>query len=429
MDSTIEAALQPGRYISYNDGDSFVGNLQRVEAEITKLVGSEPARAVTLYETFMAGCLAKADDIDDSDGEFGTIAGGLFGGWIEARQAAGADRSETARLLLGRMDDDPYGFCNDLELSAVQVLDKAGLEAFEQEVRGRFDQAGPNANFVRDRWCQVLKAVYSQRRDIGKYIDLTARTGTTPADCETIAAMFQAKRKPSDALTWVERGLAMGKPNDFWGGTSDKLGEMRRALLVKLGRAGEALDSAWAEFQAHPGTDTYEQLLRYVPKTERGAWRERAMEAAQQGDLGSLIGLWIAAKEMGRLAERLDGARDAELERLSHYVTEPAAECLAKNHPAVAAKVFRALCIRVLDAGKSQYYYAALAHLEKAQSCYRRAGLDAHWETLAAEIRSKHHRKSGFMPGFERIVRGAGPSREPSFLDEARKRWANRARS
>jgi uncharacterized Zn finger protein len=204
---------------------------------------------------------------------------------------------------------------------------------------------------------------------------------------------------------------------------------MRRALLVKLGRAGEALDSAWAEFQAHPGTATYEQLLRYVPKAERGAWREKAMEAAQEGDLGSLIGLWVAAKEIERLAERLDRARDAELERLSHYVTEPAAECLAKTHPAVAAKVFRALCIRVLNAGKSQYYYAALAHLEKAQSCYHRAGLDAHWEALAAEIRSKHHRKSGFMPGFERIVRGAGPSREPSFLDEARKRWASRAKS
>jgi len=428
MDRAIEAAFQPGRYIPYNDNPSFIDDLQRAEAEIAKLIGSDPARAVTLYETLLAGCNAKADDIDDSDCDFGTFASGLFCGWITARQAAGADRGETARLLLGWMDDDPYGFCNDLELSAVKVLDRAGLEAFEREVRARFDKecaalgepdgpAGPNRHYARDRWGQMLKAVYSQRGDVGKYIDLTVQTELTQADCEAIAAMFQAKRKPNDALAWVERGIAIRKPDAFGGGASYKLGEMRRALLVKLGRAGEALDSAWAEFQAHPGKSTYEQLVRYIPKAERGVWRERAMETAKQGDLGSLIELWISAKEVGRLAERLDGASDAALEKLSHYVTEPAAESLAKTHPGVAAKVFRALCMRILDAGKSQYYYAALSNLEKAKICYQRAGLDARWQNLAAEIRRKHHRKTGFMPGFERIQRAPAlsPKEPPRF--------------
>ena len=63
--------------------------LRRAEEEIAKLVGADPARAVALYETFQAGCNAKAEEIDDSDGELGTFAGGLFCGWIEARQAAG----------------------------------------------------------------------------------------------------------------------------------------------------------------------------------------------------------------------------------------------------------------------------------------------------------------------------------------------------
>jgi hypothetical protein len=60
--------------------------------------------------------------------------------------------------------------------------------------------------------------------------------------------MFQARRKPNDALAWVERGLAIEKRNAFGGGATYKLGAMRRALLVKLGRGGEALDSAWAQF-------------------------------------------------------------------------------------------------------------------------------------------------------------------------------------
>src|SRR5216683_1475080 len=73
-------------------------------------------------------------------------------------------------------------------------------------------------------------------------------------------------------------------------------------------------------------------------------------------------------------------------------------------------------------------YYAALSDLEKAKNCYQSVGLDARWQALVAEIRREHHRKSGFMPGFERIIRGAGPSKEPSFLDRARGRWARTAK-
>jgi len=338
------------------------------------------------------------------------------------------------------MDDDQYGFCNDLALSAVKVLDRPGMEAFEGEVLAHFNKecaalseqkrpAAPNPNYARDRWSRMLKAVYSQQRNVAKYIELTERTGLTQAECEAIAAMFQARRKTNDALAWVERGLAAEKPNALGGGVSHKLGKMRRALLVKLDCGGEALDSAWAEFQARPGKFTYEELVRYVPKAERGEWHKKAMEAAEQGDLRSLIELWVGAKEVGRLAERLERTSDAKLESLSHYVTEPAAERLAKTHPAVAAKIFRALCVRIIDAGKSKYYSDALSNLEKAKNCYQRAGLDAQWQALIAEIRREHHRKSGFMPSFERIVRGTGPSGEPSFLNRARSRWVRREKA
>ena len=168
--------------------------------------------------------------------------------------------------------------------------------------------------------------------------------------------------------------------------------------------------------------------MRYVPKPARGAWHEKAMAASEKGELYSVIGLWLGAKEIGRLAEKLDAASNKQLESLSHSVTEPAAERLARTHPGVAAKVFRAMGVRIIDAGKSKYYDAALSNFQKARTCYRKAGLDAQWNALAAEIREKHRRKTGFMPGFEKLVAGAGPDREPSFLDRARKRWEKQGR-
>jgi uncharacterized Zn finger protein len=125
-----------------------------------------------------------------------------------------------------------------------------------------------------------------------------------------------------------------------------------------------------------------------------------------EADLGSLIELWLETKEIERLVERLRRVKDSELEALSHYTTEPVAKRLVKSHPAVAAKVFRALGMRILNAKKSKYYDAALSNFEDAKNCYARAGLDAKWKAVVDEVRQAHHRKVGFMGGFERLVSG-----------------------
>ena len=94
----------------------------------------------------------------------------------------------------------------------------------------------------------------------------------------------------------------------------------------------------------------------------------------------------------------------------------------------MAAKIFRALCMRTLKASKSKYHDAALAHLENARRCCLAAGLAHWWEALALEIRRDHYRKSNFMPGFNTIVAGQRVQVEPSFLDRARWQWARKAK-
>jgi hypothetical protein len=98
IDSMIEYAVQPGSFIGRNEGLDFVSDLSRVEREIANLVASEPARAVTLYEAFIAACNEKAEEVDDSDGEFGTFAGGLYCGWIAARNGWTTIRTVSATI-------------------------------------------------------------------------------------------------------------------------------------------------------------------------------------------------------------------------------------------------------------------------------------------------------------------------------------------
>ncbi|MGB5638814.1 MAG: hypothetical protein WBM63_06825, partial [Sedimenticolaceae bacterium] len=70
----------------------------------------------------------------------------------------------------------------------------------------------------------------------------------------------------------------------------------------------------------------------------------------------------------------------------------------------------------------------ALLNFESAKRCFERAGLVADWKEIVSQVRADHHRKRGFMPGFERLVAGSGPSAEPSFLDVAKTRWNERER-
>ena len=96
---------------------------------------------------------------------------------------------------------------------------------------------------------------------------------------------------------------------------------------------------------------------------------------------------------------------------------------LERPHPETAARVYRVLGMRIVNAGKSKYYFAALGHLEHAKKCYERVGLNVEWESLVADVRARHYRKKGFMAGLERIVSGEAKRREPTFLERARSRW------
>lgn len=441
LEQAMELALQLEDFIDYGAAWSFVMELEEVEEQMEKLLLDEPERAIDLYETFIAGCYEKAEEIDDSSGNFGTFVGSLFCGWIEARQAAGADADQTAERLVGWMDKDDYGFCYRLESEAVKVLSSKGLSPFASRVRARFDAAGRtkppkdkqrtwrDTNSRRRYWGGVLKTIHAAQRDVDAYVSLCKETGLLPVDCEFIAGMLQSRRKPDQALEWVERGLDLEKQNPGGQGSSYKLADMKRTLLVKLGHTDEALASAWTEFKEYPCKLAYDQFMKYVPKKERTAWHDKAMNVSADADLHFVIELWLATKEMDRLVERLRTAPHQELESLSHYTAEPVAKKLVRLHPDVAAKIYRALGMRILNSRKSKYYDAALSHFEQARRCYRKAGADPTWEELVEEIQQTHHRKSAFMPGFEQLVQGKKPHDKSSFIDRTKRRkrsWAQR---
>jgi len=148
--SDIEHALSFGTFVGYRSGHAFIERLESVQARIAPLIRkpAEAPRAVSLLETFNAGCYEKAEEIDDSGGSFGDFALELFGDWIRARQAAKAGPDETARMLLSWMENDDYGYRGRLGTEAVAALNRSGLDAYERAVMEKAEEA---ARAVRER--------------------------------------------------------------------------------------------------------------------------------------------------------------------------------------------------------------------------------------------------------------------------------------
>jgi hypothetical protein len=246
-------------------------------------------------------------------------------------------------------------------------------------------------------------------------------TGVTAKDCLAVARMFITCCSPDDALVWVERGLELCKKTRHGAMEDYDLKRLRREILTVLGRGNEALEDAWVEYCRKPCMPAYEDLMKLVPDSDRLKWHDKAIDATENADFDSLFELLTKTGELDYLSELIRRSTDADLERLSHYITEPAAEVVENSRPDVAARLWRAQGMRIVNAKKSKYYNAALLNFERSKRCYERAGLSGEWKKIVIQVRSVHRRKSGFISGFERIVAGMG--NRQSFVERARERW------
>jgi len=111
--------------------------------------------------------------------------------------------------------------------------------------------------------------------------------------------------------------------------------------------------------------------------------------------------------------------------RVSHYATEPAAKKLEKT-PELAARLWLAQALRIVNAKKSQYYDSALSNSERARARYLRAGAVAAWEKVVRNVCATHFRKTGSSADFRQWAVGAKLREQPAFLEQAKQGWGER---
>ena len=436
----IENALSLGQFISYGRSWDFVSKLEEVESQIGELVkNGQSERAVNLYEILLSGCYEKAEEIDDSGGNLGMFAQEVFISWIKARQKAEYSPEETVKYILRWMVNDDYGFCYDTEKDIARTLDKEGFLLFREHFENQLDLAfapfkDQDPKFIHDYPYEVrgplisLKAIYTAKKDAKSYLALCKKTIVSPKDCEAIASMYKAKRRFADALVWVKKGLVIGDDRQWGNQSGYGLNGMKRELLNKLGRKEDVLKAAWSEFRKDSDVFRYEDLMKYVPKKDQQSWHKKAMQEAKKGSLSDFIEICVKTREWDMLSKRIDSTKHENIEKIGHYVTEGGAKGLVRNHKPSAAKIYRALGMRIIKSGKSKYYQAALEHFQKAKELYEKSGQNQKWSSIVAIVRKNHYRKYGFINDFETIVTDGKLESAESFESKVQKRWKRQIR-
>src|SRR3989344_3055133 len=85
----IENALMLGNFVSWREISEFREELGTLFEELISFAEKHPKAAVPVYEVFIAGCLEKGDEVDDSGNDLGGFLEELACAWSKASEAAG----------------------------------------------------------------------------------------------------------------------------------------------------------------------------------------------------------------------------------------------------------------------------------------------------------------------------------------------------
>lgn len=344
FEEQIDAASRFGHRLSIDETEALGRAIAELATSIEPLVATDPGLAIRRYEMLLAACDRKLPEVDDHHLALDHACTHVVRAWLRAREVACADVEETAERVRERL---PLGRYSPGRPTPA-MLSRPVLEALARQLQANPAGEEPARRAHDALLGQILVAL----GDVDDYVAHRGGDGAlTAGDCRTIATMLGHTR-PEQALAWLDRCDALeARCARSVPATRDAIAVQRSHLLLALGRASEALELAWASFEARPRRAAYHHVLRLAPEAERPHWQARALEvAAARGALEDLLSLWDAVGEHARLAELLVGASDEALDALTRLEVrldaglDPRglwriAERLAPHRPEAAAKL------------------------------------------------------------------------------------------
>jgi uncharacterized Zn finger protein len=392
----LDALLDPAEfgeygYVEEDESRRYARRVDTATAIVGELISSgHRSEAITVAEYAITIVAAACHHAVDPAGVIWAAAEHLAAVHLEACQADPTDRAGLAGFLAMRMlskDDIPL-----VDVASYRApLGHEGLATLREVLTTAVQQA-PDSSRARSALADVLRAA----GDVDALVDLLAadlpRTGLGHL---AIAKDLLAAGREDEAISWAERGLAMGGP-------CEPITAFLTERHVAAGRMNDALSARRDLFAAVREMQPYERLRETAelvgdwPATREWAHGLLRSDAEAHRSRRPGIRLWAGPVLIDVLLS--EGEVEAAWEEAAGAASETQwlklADLIATARPADALAVYLRQ-IRALKQETGDKAYERIARLlANARACHRRLGTEASFDIYLRALRYDQKRKT-----------------------------------
>jgi uncharacterized Zn finger protein len=283
----IDDSVRIRGFIDWREAGTYAGNVEQVAQALAELLKPDTAPAlVDLSEYAIEQIETALEQVDDSNGEVGSIVLGLGELHLKACKMARADPIALAERLFRYQTTLPFGLCSFDAATYRPALGKEGLRRYREVAEAQWRKIGPRTDdrgfdAHRNRITGVMEKLAEMDGSIDELIAIKAKDLSSSYRYFAIAEVLTKAKRNDEALEWAERGLKA---------FPDHLHDALRSFLVTayLGRRrnDDALRLTWNRLEKSPGLESYKQL--HAVATKLGVWpaqRERALAWLEEASI------------------------------------------------------------------------------------------------------------------------------------------------
>jgi uncharacterized Zn finger protein len=412
----IDKATNVTDYIDYDESGRYALGVMRVVNSIEKLMnGGYPDAVIELCEHALLNLEEEMNNIDDSNGEVGSVMNDLQELHLRACRAAQPDVIKLAeRLFYWEMRSEWEVFYGAVE-TYKDVFGEKGVVRYRELAEAEWKKV-PALKPHRDdgerygrrfRITSIMEKLAHQTGDIEAVVEVKKRDLSNAYSFLTIAELYRENHNHDQALKWAEAGVVE------FGSKDTRLSDFLAEEYHRRKRHDEAIGLIWEQFIERPGLSSYQKLFEHSERanisTEWHEWREKALihiramienqknEAGKQGyywtkpdnSLLVEIFLWEKKPEDAWNEANAGGCREDLWLKL--------AAVRAETHPADSLKIYLDRLRPMIQQTNNDAYKQAIDWLKKIKTLMFRLDKQTEYQNLLAALRVDYKKKRNFM--------------------------------
>ena len=280
----FDEAVESSGFVPYGEAGGYAGGIGEVVDSVEALLAKGHAEAVIGLSEYGLEAIEEAlENVDDSNGEMGSLLDRLQELHLAACRQAAPDPEDLARRLFEwESTGEGYVF-HGAAASYAEVLGERGLALYRRLAEAEWKKLpavapgndDPDRYGKRHRITSIMEALAELSGDLEALVEIKSRDLSLPHGFLEIATLYKEAGQADRALDWAERGWRA-----FPGGTrpDERLREFLADAYHDRDRHDEAMALIWEAFVEYPDFQSYRNLHEHAKRSAAWPiWRDKAL--------------------------------------------------------------------------------------------------------------------------------------------------------